>query len=369
MMKSIIKKFVSVLLLLFLATYQLLLAQEVPFDVDDFKTTGTTYLANDQCFVLTESLAWQGGGLWFKNRVDLNEPFSMEIDLFFGCEDDHGADGIVFIFHPTLRTGFRGEGMGFGGLFPSFGIEMDTYFNGHLGDPEYDHVALMIDGMTSHRRGFTNPIRLKADQDNVEDCKPHRVKIEWKPEQENLRFYFDGNKRIDQKVDLVDEVFSGRSSVYWGFTSATGGKMNKHMVCVEKLEFTEDLSLSYEDKEKLLEGGPYTIKKLDFASGSTKLPESAFPELNRLVDFFQENSSYTIILDGFTDSSGGANGNLRISKLRAQAVAEYLRKMGIPANRIHYYGNGENNPLYDNSTPEGRKKNRRVEIRMEVFKV
>lgn len=363
------KKFILIFSTIFLSlTGQVLEAQEVDFKIEDFLLTGNTYKAGDQCFNLTSNEFWQGGGLWFKNRVDLNEAFSMELELFFGC-DDAGADGIVFIFHPSLRTGFRGEGMGFGGLFPSFGIEMDTYRNGHLADPEYDHVALMMDGQTNHRRGLTDPVLLKAGVANVEDCKNHSVKIDWDPNSQKVKFYFDGKLRVDETMDLVGEIFSTRSTVYWGFTSATGGKKNKHMVCIKKLEFVEDLSLSYEEQDELLEGGNYVIKKLDFASGSTKLPNSAKPELNRLIEFFEKHPNHSIILDGFTDSSGSASGNAKISKMRAKAIADYLKSQGIAPQRIFHYGNGEENPMYDNGTPEGRKKNRRVEVRMRILKV
>ena len=80
-MKTILQsKLILVLLLFFLNTT--LSAQEVDFRLEDFKMTGTTHQAGDQCFNLTTNDFWQGGGLWFKNRVDLNEPFNMEIDLF-----------------------------------------------------------------------------------------------------------------------------------------------------------------------------------------------------------------------------------------------------------------------------------------------
>ena len=81
----------------------------------------------------------------------------MELDLMFGC-DDYGADGMVFIFHPKLKNGFQGEGMGFGGLSPAFGIEMDTYENPHLADPYYDHLALIKNGQMHHNRGISNPV-------------------------------------------------------------------------------------------------------------------------------------------------------------------------------------------------------------------
>ena len=153
-------------------------AQDPEFSMDDFLLTGTAQRSGDQCFTLTEDSNWKGGAVWFKNKVDLNQDFSMEIDVFLGC-DDNGADGMVFIFHPYLTTGYAGEGMGFGGLIPSFGVEMDTYENYHLFDPLYDHVALVAHGSLSHRRSNRVPVPLMPNAANAEDCKNHKVNINW----------------------------------------------------------------------------------------------------------------------------------------------------------------------------------------------
>ncbi len=66
---------------------------------------------------------------------------------------------------------------------------------------------------------------------------------------------------------------------------------------------------------------------------------------------------------GYTDSSGAEAYNLVLSERRAQAAADYLISKGIDAASITVIGKGESNPIADNSTREGRAKNRRVEIR------
>ncbi len=355
-------------ILVFIFVFQYGIGQSNDFTLDDFYQTGDTRIS-DRCFQLTEDVLWQGGGVWFKKPVDLSESFNMEIEVNFGCRDEGGADGIVFIFHPELRTGSRGEGMGFGRLYPSFGVEMDTYMNEHLADPYYDHVALMQHGSLFHYYGITEPIRLSDRSDNVEDCKSHFVEIDWNASTKTFRFFFDGAIRISEKIDIVKDLFEGDPQVYWGFTSATGGKTNKHLVCVKKLEFTETFALSPKIKTQLLSGRNYILQNLDFPSGSYVVPDAAKPELDKLVKFFQENPKHTIFLDGFTDSSGSESGNQRISELRAKAIATYFESKGISSARLQYFGNGEMNPIAPNNTEEGRKKNRRVEIIMRVLKV
>lgn len=325
--------------------------------------SGDAMRDGDRCFQLTDDDYWQGGGVWYRTPIDLNHSFEMEIDLSFGC-NDRGADGIVFIFHPELRTGYQGEGMGFGGLFPSFGIEMDTYENYHLDDPYYDHAALIKHGHMHHDLAITSAVPLDPGKRNVEDCKSHRVKISWQPGEQMIRFYFDQDLRIEQKLDLVGDIFFGDPIVHWGFTSATGGSRNRHLVCLESLDFATVSRLSPKVQKDLLNGGMYILEGIDFAPGSIKLPEGAAQELKKLIRFLKSNKSQTIYLDAFTDSSGDADNNLRLSRKRSEAIAEYLMQKGIPSNRIQHHGYGEENPIAPNESEEGRKRNRRIEVRV-----
>lgn len=347
--------------------YGFTLGQSNQFDPKDFALSGDAMAIGERCFQLTDAYKWQGGSVWYAKQVDLNDAFSIEFNIFLGCNDVGGADGIVFILHPNLTTGYAGEGMGFGGLFPSFGVEMDTYRNHHLGDPDYDHAAFMAHGYLNHLYGVTEPISLAKNKMNLEDCNFHRVKIEWEPTGMDLKFLFDGSLRLHKKFDLVNEIFDGAPNVYWGFTSATGDKYNKHQICLEKLLFTEPFSLSPAVFQKLTSGETYIMEKLDFASGSSEIPPSARGELDQLINFFLKNPKHSIIIDGFTDSSGSKENNIKLSKLRAKAIAEYLASKGINPERLMYFGNGSANPIAPNNTSIGRKKNRRVQLQMKII--
>jgi len=117
-------------------------SQNVKLNPESFRVTGDAVRTGEYCYRLTKAAEWQGGTLWFKNQINLNDPFEMEIDLKFGCKDS-GADGIVFIFHDKLKTGKAGGEMGFGKLKPSLGVEMDTYQNYDFDDPEFDHLSIV----------------------------------------------------------------------------------------------------------------------------------------------------------------------------------------------------------------------------------
>lgn len=203
--------------------------------VDDFLLGGTAAIINPECIRLTPDQPYVSGSAWFKGAIDLGRPFEMRMSLVLGEKDQEGADGIVFVFHPTIRTGFRGEGMGFAGLRPSLGIEFDTYRNMHLNDPDDDHLALMVNGRSYHHRVSIGdgPVKLA----NLEDGVRHPLRITWDPKGRVLRIFLDGALKASYEADLVKQVFGGRPTVFWGMTAGTGRLSNDQIVCIEKVVF------------------------------------------------------------------------------------------------------------------------------------
>lgn len=344
-------------LLLFLPGF----SQNIKLDTESFRLSGDAVPMGEQCYRLTREREWQGGSIWYKKPINLNDPFEMEIDLKFGCYDE-GADGIVFIFHDRLRTGMPGEGMGFGKLEPSLGIEMDTYQNPHRGDPEFDHMAIMTNGNLNHRSGSLQPVPILATRKNVEDCKLHRMKVIWNPSLKELKIIIDNNLRIKKRIDIVGKVFKGNPEVYWGFSAATGGSYNLQQVCLGKVKFTQVAVFDQKTKNQLLDGDIYSLKNVDFNSGRSTLLTDDLTELNRLVNVLKENKQMNIFIYGHTDSSGDSKTNKRLSQRRADVVARYLMQNGIDKKRINTKGYGESFPKENNGTVEGRKLNRRVDV-------
>lgn len=84
--------------------------------------------------------------------------------------------------------------------------------------------------------------------------------------------------------------------------------------------------------------------------------------LNALIDIFKEYPNSNILIEGHTDSTGSSAYNLTLSKNRAQSVTNYLVSNAIDPSRLNTTWYGETQPKYDNSTVEGRSKNRRVEL-------
>lgn len=338
------------------------------FRMEDFTLSGNAEVSGDHCFQLTSEDFWQRGAVWFKNRIDLNSSFHIEMDVNLGCIDEGGADGIVFIFHPWLRTGRAGEGMGFSGLYPSFGVEMDTYQNPHLNDPVYDHIAFMSNGMPSHFQGLTDPVPIKPKMENVEDCRNHRVEIKWDAKTKTIEFYFDGSLRQSLKIDLVSEIFRGNSDLYWGFAAATGNKLNRHLVCIEKLEFKKSFTFNaFQENELLID--KYTMTNWIFNSANTALTEEAKQELREIARIMKNNPTHTLFIEAFTDSQGSTGSNENISEERATAAKAYLMDLGIEEYKIKSKGQGAKNPIAPNNTSAGRTKNRRIELKLRILRV
>ena len=99
-----------------------------------------------------------------------------------------------------------------------------------------------------------------------------------------------------------------------------------------------------------------------FATNQSDISGESEISLLKLITIFQKYPKTNIIVEGHTDSSGSDAYNMELSKNRAQAVTNYLSSNGISASRIETNWFGEDQPKHDNSTAEGRSKNRRVEL-------
>ncbi len=99
-----------------------------------------------------------------------------------------------------------------------------------------------------------------------------------------------------------------------------------------------------------------------FKSDSAEVDPSFYKVLNS-VDLVLKKYDKTVVeVAGHTDSTGSAEYNQKLSERRANSVAQYLESQGLAGNRVVTIGAGETRPVADNSTPQGRQANRRVEL-------
>jgi OOP family OmpA-OmpF porin len=104
-----------------------------------------------------------------------------------------------------------------------------------------------------------------------------------------------------------------------------------------------------------------------FATGSAKLLAKSYPALKQVVQVLNDNPSYKIDINGYTDNTGGSELNQKLSENRANSVKQYILGSGIDESRITAIGHGEDDPIADNKTSKGRAKNRRVEMKLRNY--
>ncbi|MEO8934253.1 MAG: OmpA family protein [Xanthomarina sp.] len=99
-----------------------------------------------------------------------------------------------------------------------------------------------------------------------------------------------------------------------------------------------------------------------FATDKYDINNASQQSLNKLSNIFKEYSDTKILVVGHTDSVGAESYNMTLSKNRANSVTNYLMSTGLNSGRFTTKWFGESQPKHDNSTAEGRAKNRRVNI-------
>ena len=106
------------------------------------------------------------------------------------------------------------------------------------------------------------------------------------------------------------------------------------------------------------------LKGIFFDVDDYRLRPESYPELRQLVVFLKQNPEVKIEISGHTDNTGSDQHNYRLSENRAFEVYKYLFLNHIQKERMEYKGYGKDRPLRTNDTEEGRKENRRTEIRV-----
>jgi len=203
----------------------------------DAKNTG------GDCYSLTPDVNWKLGSVWYADQIDLSKDFDLEFDLNFGAKDV-GADGIVFVLQNVgnRAIGLAGGGLGFDGFSPSLGIEFDTYQNSNIGDPAQDHIAIFKNGTVDHygSTALSGHVQAHKTKSNIEDGENHQIRVKWEVAIQTLEVWFDCELRQSVSLDIQEEIFEGKSKVYWGFTAATGGLSNQQTACLRKDIIAQD---------------------------------------------------------------------------------------------------------------------------------
>jgi outer membrane protein OmpA-like peptidoglycan-associated protein len=108
----------------------------------------------------------------------------------------------------------------------------------------------------------------------------------------------------------------------------------------------------------------FEFDRLNFETDSARIREDSQEQLRNTAAILKAYPQVRAKIGGYTDNSGDPGANRRLSEARAMAVMTTLKDNGIAADRLVAEGYGDQHPIADNSTPEGRARNRRVAIRV-----
>ena len=196
----------------------------------------------------------------------------------------------------------------------------------------------------------------------------------------DFRFAMDVTPEPAMHVDLGDfsylvarlEVADGMEHV--GLLTSRGGARGYiHMVRISPAEMTPvGVALSTRSPDgaeigdlraRLAADGTATLGDLSFATGSATLTEGAYASLSDLAAFLADNPDTRVVLVGHTDAEGSLDGNIALSRDRADAVRRYLvDRLGVDPAQLQAEGVGYLAPRANNASTTGRQQNRRVEV-------
>ena len=111
------------------------------------------------------------------------------------------------------------------------------------------------------------------------------------------------------------------------------------------------------------------INDLHFDTNSANVSEESKIILDNVALVLQKMPTIKLRIEGHSDNVGNAENNKKLSKKRSESVTDYLISQGVSSHRINYIGLGEDVPIFDNSSEEGRAKNRRVQIVFEELDI
>jgi OmpA-OmpF porin, OOP family len=138
---------------------------------------------------------------------------------------------------------------------------------------------------------------------------------------------------------------------------------NPRTVIVDPKDIGNDKKVT-RNIELMPKGEAVILENLIFEQGKANIHEASFGELDEVVQMMKENRRIEIQLEGHTDNQGSSQANLELSQKRVDAVKKYLVSKGVGRDRIKTKAFGGTQPITNETTPEARGRNRRVEMRV-----
>ncbi|SIO54334.1 OmpA family protein [Chitinophaga niabensis] len=181
------------------------------------------------------------------------------------------------------------------------------------------------------------------------------------PENNRLK-YMTGYGFIANAVTTTYLIRRADKNIWVQFTPSDDGSSICWMVLETKaLKITASLTKAEEMKSELDSKGHIALY-INFDTDKANIKAESQPTIDEIQKLLSTNAGLKVAIEGHTDNSGTAARNKKLSEERAQAVKAALTAKGIDAGRLTAKGIGQDKPIADNASEEGKAKNRRVEI-------
>lgn len=114
--------------------------------------------------------------------------------------------------------------------------------------------------------------------------------------------------------------------------------------------------------DRLITDGKFVSRHIYFEHNNAAIKSESLQVIERVAYMLEKYPDVNLKIEGHTDSDGAENYNLELSQKRAESVKSTLVSLGVSSSRLSTMGHGENKPVANNSTSEGKAMNRRVEF-------
>ena len=170
-----------------------------------------------------------------------------------------------------------------------------------------------------------------------------------------------GGHLVQEKIQSPENENAAITKTRQPVDEDTAGKQLQPPSVVD--ENPEKIALNETRKAAPLQERKFIIY---FRQNSNDLPDQSFETLNLIAGFMLNNPTATIDIKGYSDSTGSDSYNVSVSGFRANTIKTFLVGKGVEPVKIKAVGLGSENPVDTNKTKEGRRKNRRVELELNV---